>query len=216
MAQNVTLLGADYPDVPSVILPKTGGGNAEFTDTSISDNAASASDIALGKKAYVNGSLVTGTNQGGGGSGMPLIKTYSLGTLATTSTSATPINKSTTISEYNDYDALVVDVSVDTQTNGRHTSTVSIIFITGTSNVTTKNTVAVATNKWNSQLNSSGTGFTSQTGSSYGIYPSNVTLSNGTLTIPFFYRYNPTNTGTINGSYTARIYGLKLYELIGG
>lgn len=63
MAQNVTLLGADYPDVPSVILPKTGGGNAEFTDTSISDNAASASDIALGKKAYVNGNLVTGTAQ---------------------------------------------------------------------------------------------------------------------------------------------------------
>lgn len=63
MAQDVTLLGADYPDVPSVILPKTGGGNAEFTDTSISDNAASASDIALGKKAYVNGNLVTGTAQ---------------------------------------------------------------------------------------------------------------------------------------------------------
>lgn len=63
MAQNVTLLGADYPDVPSVILPKTEGGNAEFTDTSISDNAAAASDIALGKKAYVNGNLVTGTAQ---------------------------------------------------------------------------------------------------------------------------------------------------------
>lgn len=61
MAQDVTLLGADYSSVPSVILPKTGGGNAEFTDTTISDNAASASDIATGKKAYVNGNLVTGT-----------------------------------------------------------------------------------------------------------------------------------------------------------
>ena len=60
MAQNVTLLGADYPDVPSVILPKTGGGNAEFVDTSISDNAANSSDIANGKKAYVNGELMTG------------------------------------------------------------------------------------------------------------------------------------------------------------
>lgn len=61
MAQNVTLLGADYPDVPSVILPKTGGGNAEFTDTSISSNAASASDIVAGKKAYVNGNLIEGS-----------------------------------------------------------------------------------------------------------------------------------------------------------
>lgn len=60
MAQDVTLLGADYPDVPSVILPKTGGGNAEFTDTSISDNAANSSDIANGKKAYANGELMVG------------------------------------------------------------------------------------------------------------------------------------------------------------
>lgn len=32
MAQNVTLLGVDYPDVPSVELPKTGGGIATFYD----------------------------------------------------------------------------------------------------------------------------------------------------------------------------------------
>lgn len=32
MAQNITLLGASYPDVPSVVLPKTGGGTAEFYD----------------------------------------------------------------------------------------------------------------------------------------------------------------------------------------
>ena len=30
MTKNVTLLGADYPGVPSVILPRTGGGQAEF------------------------------------------------------------------------------------------------------------------------------------------------------------------------------------------
>lgn len=32
MAQNISLLGASYPDVPSVRLPKTGGGTAEFYD----------------------------------------------------------------------------------------------------------------------------------------------------------------------------------------
>lgn len=30
MAKNVTLLGASYSDVPSIILPQTGGGDAEF------------------------------------------------------------------------------------------------------------------------------------------------------------------------------------------
>jgi len=32
MAQNITLMGADYPDVPAVDLPKTGGGTARFVD----------------------------------------------------------------------------------------------------------------------------------------------------------------------------------------
>lgn len=32
MAKNITLMGADYPDVPAVQLPKTGGGVATFYD----------------------------------------------------------------------------------------------------------------------------------------------------------------------------------------
>ena len=61
MAQNITILGASYSAVPSVLLPKTGGGMAQFDDTTISSNAAASSDILNGKKAVVNGSTITGT-----------------------------------------------------------------------------------------------------------------------------------------------------------
>lgn len=216
MAQNVTVAGASYQNVPSIILPKTGGGTASFLDTTIASNAAAASDIASGKLAYVNGSLVTGTASGGGGSGLTLLKTYAIGTLSTSSTSATDTGKSMTVTGYNDYDVLIVDVSVDSLTNGRHTSTVSMVYLTGTSDVTTKNTFAVGSNKWNSKRSSSGTGSTRQSTSAYGIYVNAATVSNNTMTLTFYYRYNSNNTGTINGSYTVRVYGLKLYDLIGG
>lgn len=65
MPQAITLWGASYSDVPSVTLPKTGGGVATFTDTS--DANATSSDIISGKTAYVNGTKIIGTGSGGGG-----------------------------------------------------------------------------------------------------------------------------------------------------
>lgn len=67
MAQNITLLGASYPDVPAVTLPKTGGGTATFTD--VSDTTATASDVLSGKYFYTAAGVKTaGTGTGGGGS----------------------------------------------------------------------------------------------------------------------------------------------------
>jgi len=65
MAQNITLLGASYLAVPSVQLPKTGGGTASFTD--VSDTTAVASDVATGKYFYTAAGVRTeGTSAGSG------------------------------------------------------------------------------------------------------------------------------------------------------
>lgn len=66
MAQNITLMGASYTDVPAVELPKTGGGTASFTD--VTDTTATASDVAQGKYFYTDAGVRTeGTSSGGGG-----------------------------------------------------------------------------------------------------------------------------------------------------
>lgn len=66
MAQNISLWGATYSNTPAVLLPKSGGGTARFTD--VTPTTASASDVASGKIFFdANGTQTTGTNSGGGG-----------------------------------------------------------------------------------------------------------------------------------------------------
>lgn len=90
MSQSISLWGASYSDVPSVRLPKTGGGTAQFDDTTDAD--AIAADIALNKTAWVNGVKLVGTNQGGG--------TYQA------KTNISPTTSSQTITPDSGYDAL--------------------------------------------------------------------------------------------------------------
>jgi len=60
MAQNITIAGASYADVPSIEVPKTGGGTAVFADPS--ETTAGTGDVASGKKFLdSSGVLRTGT-----------------------------------------------------------------------------------------------------------------------------------------------------------
>lgn len=219
MAQDITLLGASYSAVPAVQLPKTGGGTARFDDASVT--TATAADVASGKIFLAsNGTITTGTASGGGGSDrLVLLQTTAIGSLSTSSTSGTDTGKTVTLASstgWQDYDLLIVDISVDTKTNGRHTSTVTPVILTGTSNVSTKNTYTVGSNKWNSKLGSTGTASTRQSTTAYGVYVNSASVSSNTLSLPIYYKYNNNSTGTLNGTYTARVYGIKLIDLIGG
>lgn len=159
---------------------------------------------------------VTGTYGGVG----TLLTTYSMGTISTSSTNAADTGKSISVSSVNDYDLLIVETSVNSVTNNRHTATVGVIFLTASSSVGTKNGATIATAKWNSKISSSGVTTTRVGTTAYGIYPNSCSVATSdsvtTATIPMYQRYNSTSTGTINGTYTTRVYGVKLYDLIGG
>lgn len=145
-----------------------------------------------------------------------LLTTYSMGSISTSSTSATDTGKSISVSGVNDYDLLIVETSVNSVTNNRHTATTRLILLTASSTVGTKNGATIATATWNSKISSSAVTTTRANTTAYGVYPNSCTVSDGTATLAMYQRYNSTQTGTINGTYTTRVYGIKLYDLIGG
>ena len=216
MAQNITLMGATYSAVPAVDLPKQGGGTATFTD--VTDTTAAASDVASGKYFYTAAGVRTaGTSSGGGGtSNFTLLGTKSVGTISTNSTTDTDTGQTMTVTGWNDYDLLICECSVDTKTNNRHACSTRLAWMTASSNVTTKNGCTFATATWNCKLSSSGTATTRSNTTAYGVYAKAGTISGSNLTLTIYQRYNSTQTGTINGSYTLRVYGVKIYDYIGG
>ena len=101
MAKNITLMGASYSAVPSVILPQTGGGDAQFYD--VSDTTAAASDVASGTYFYTAAGVRTqGTASGGGGTSKNTQVVQ--GTTRTTAATLTAIGAEMTVSKTGKYD----------------------------------------------------------------------------------------------------------------
>ena len=59
MAQNVTINGVTYQNVPEVDIPKNGGGTAKFFDTA--DGDITSSDVLTGKTGFNATGSVTGS-----------------------------------------------------------------------------------------------------------------------------------------------------------
>lgn len=190
---------------------------AVTTSNLTADNIKSGVTVTVGDSADADRILsVVGTYAGGGGGIGTLLATQSIGSVNTTSTQAASLNVSVSVSSINNYDLLIVESSVNTVTNGRHTATIGLIFLTASSSASTKNGATIATAKLNSKNSSTGTTTTSVSTTAYGIYPNSCTISDGSASIPMYRRYNSTSTGTINGTYTTRVYGVNLLNLIGG
>lgn len=113
MAQNITLLGASYTNVPAVNLPKTGGGTARFTD--VTDTTAGAADVASGKYFYAaDGTRTQGTGSGGGSSKNTQVVQ---GTTRTNASTLTAIGAELTVSKTGTYDVYYTCFRTNTSTS---------------------------------------------------------------------------------------------------
>lgn len=126
MSQNISLWGASYSSVPSVTLPKTGGGTASFTD--VTDTTATASDVASGKYFYTAAGVKTqGTSTSGG-----YITQDSDGYVVLSSTNGVPTLKTKSITANGTYNASsdnatgYSSVTVNVQSSGANIETLTI------------------------------------------------------------------------------------------
>ena len=216
MSQTISLLGATYPDVPAVQLPKSPSGTATFTD--VTDTTAAASDVASGKYFYTAAGVKTaGTASGSGGTDhLTKIATKNLGTISTSSTSAADTGQTLAVTGFDAYDMLIAICYTPTQTNGRHVATVRLINFSATSSLSTRSGTSVATSTQHYKLSSSGTMTQRSNTTPYGVYVNGATISTSTprtCTLTIYQRYNSTTSGTINGTYTLDVYGVKLTDL---
>lgn len=161
-------------------------------------------DIAVASK-------LAGGGGGGGGGNFELLLTESLGHLETTSTSATNIGKSLTVENINDYDMLIVMIYCNNQTEYAHKASVRPLLLRQQSDA---GIAAVSSYTPVQNYKVADYPYKNSDSNSYGVYPFSVDISDGVATITIYMKYNSTYTGTINGDYTACVYGLNLHDLM--
>lgn len=212
MAQNITLLGASYSDVPAVTLPKTGGGTASFTD--VTDTTAAAADVASGKYFYTSAGVRTqGTSSGGGSSKITKVCSEEV-TTSTTNTSAATLqtwNSGHTEIWTSDY---VVLVHIWDKAGARKGYWFqSYNFFLNTNPIVSPQTTSMTTVvRFTDRVSSSGSHqlSTASGTTAYGVYADTL-YSDGRIRLRT--RYNATSSLTINGTYVVDVYLVDLGTL---
>lgn len=146
------------------------------------------------------------------GGGLEPILTYPIGALTTTSTTGTSAGVTITVPNIDQYDLLLVDARVNTAVSSRHVATVSYVLLTEQTGMITPKTGVSYAGWWNLRRGNR-SAYMTNAQKDYGIYVGVAIYDSGSVRLSMYMRYDNIVTGTINGTYTAHIYGVNLFSL---
>ena len=142
-----------------------------------------------------------------------LIETVEVGAVNTTSTTATTVTSSTLSLDYEPYSLLVVLTKGTKDTAGYYHGTLNIVIIEGKSDVTVPDGAGLSTRALMYYYDSEGVLVSKSATTSAGVYVSSFAYSGSTTNITWASKYDSAK-GTIDDTFTAYIYGVKLSDLI--
>lgn len=203
MSQNISLWGAQYSGVPSILLPKTGGGTASFVD--VTATTATASDVAQGKIFYTtDGTQTTGTASGGGSSYTLL--GYTDITTSYTSTQAGSAGQLTIGTSAWTKDSIIYVRIRDTAgKRAGHFLGSDSFFINYQKANNSTSTLSYAGRLIHRYSTSRYGLFIGSTSACYGVYAYDINASG---LVRIYQRYNSNYSLTINGTYHIEVYAL--------
>lgn len=148
-----------------------------------------------------------------GQTAIKLLATENIGTVSvTTTTTATSLDKTVSVPHVNAYDMLIVVATAATNANSKNLETVSVLFLTGTNNMSSKSQTSTATVKWNEYKAT--VAKSSTITNAAGVFPMSPTVSSGTASLPMYARAD-SSAGAINDTYTVRVFGVILETFSG-
>lgn len=144
-----------------------------------------------------------------------LLATQSLGTVSTTSTSAVSTGVTVNVSGIDDYDALNVAAIINEMPTKGLIYSSTWIWLTASADILTKDGFTTSSAHLNARKATAGEITSRASTTAYGIYPSGTAVSGGSISLPMVAKYHSNQTGTIDGVYITRVYGIKMLDLIG-
>ena len=156
---------------------------------------------------------------GGGGGGMDLILDDSIGAYSTTSTSQVDTGFTFTVQDALDYEVLLIIFKDSEQKTDHFYSELNAIYLYNNNNgdwIEAKSAAAAPTEKFIVR-DKTGTLTSTYTSSIYGIFPLNstITITGNNVRFGVSARYSSLYTGTIDGNFSIKVYGIKLSSIMG-